>query len=88
VTLLAVMRWKCTLRPEGARRIISPSTTGLPGGTRKPGRMGAVMVAGWSMAGAGKSIARGAGVRDAAACSADRSFRRGPPSPGIGWRFG
>src|SRR5579872_4603571 len=34
----ATMRWKCTDTPSGASAIISVSTVGLPGGTRKPSR--------------------------------------------------
>jgi hypothetical protein len=37
--LLATMRVKCTVTPGGASRIISGSTVGLPGGTRKPMRV-------------------------------------------------
>jgi hypothetical protein len=32
------MRWKCSETPLGANSIISVSTVGLPGGTRKPSR--------------------------------------------------
>src|SRR3954466_13402968 len=32
----ATMRWKCSETPSGASSIISVSTVGLPGGTRKP----------------------------------------------------
>src|SRR5205823_5690931 len=32
----ATMRWKCSETPVGANSIISVSTVGLPGGTRKP----------------------------------------------------
>src|SRR6202048_681832 len=34
----AVMRWKCTDTPSGAKAIISGSTVGFPGGSRKPNR--------------------------------------------------
>src|SRR5438067_686992 len=34
----ATMREKCTVTPAGAIAIISGSTVGLPGGTRKPSR--------------------------------------------------
>src|SRR5262252_6447668 len=34
----AVMRWKCTETPTGAKAIISASTVGFPGGTRNPSR--------------------------------------------------
>src|ERR1700719_5406380 len=34
----AAMRWKCTDTPSGANAIISPSTVGLPGGSRNPSR--------------------------------------------------
>src|SRR5271166_3244937 len=34
----AVMRWKCTDTPSGANAIISGSTVGFPGGSRKPSR--------------------------------------------------
>ena len=32
----ATMRWKCSETPSGAIAIISASTVGFPGGTRKP----------------------------------------------------
>src|SRR5438105_10777580 len=34
----AAMRWKCTDTPSGANAIISGSTVGFPGGSRKPSR--------------------------------------------------
>jgi hypothetical protein len=32
----ATMRWKCSETPGGANWVISVSTVGLPGGSRKP----------------------------------------------------
>src|SRR5712692_3797660 len=40
----ATMRVKCTDTSGGARAIISTSTVGLPGGTRKPMRAGLVLL--------------------------------------------